>query len=157
MKQEEAGHDLGNHFGLVYVDLPVHEPDAPRRLALVRAAFDQIKREPDAIVALGVLGAMGVATSELEHIGIQLFTKKATVMITNVPGPPVEIHLAGKRLSELLVWAPVSGHIAVGLSLLSYAGGVRLGVFADVKRMPDPERLVQSYRDELVALTSTAR
>lgn len=77
-------------------------------------------------------------------------------MVTNVPGPPVEIHLAGKPLSEMLVWAPVSGHIGVGLTLLSYAGQVRLGVAADALRVPEPRALVRAYEEELAALISTA-
>ena len=93
---------------------------------------------------------------EIEHIGIQLFTRKASVMITNVPGPPVEIHLAGSPLSEMLVWAPVSGHIGLGVSLLSYAGQVRLGIVADAKRVADPRAIVSAYEAELAAFTSTA-
>ncbi|MBI3205996.1 MAG: DUF1298 domain-containing protein [Myxococcales bacterium] len=148
--------DLGNHFGLVYVPLAIDATDRLDRLSKLRASFDAIKAQPDAVVALGVLGAMGVATSEIEHIGIQLFTRKASVMITNVPGPPVEIHLAGSPLSEMLVWAPVSGHIGLGVSLLSYAGQVRLGIAADAKRVLEPRAIVSAYEAELAALTSTA-
>lgn len=148
--------ELGNHFGLVYVPLAIDAADRHERLKKLQASFDAIKAQPDAVVALGVLGAMGVATSEIEHIGIQLFTRKASVMITNVPGPPVEIHLAGSPLSEMLVWAPVSGHIGLGVSLLSYAGQVRLGIAADAKRVADPRAIVSAYEAELAAFTSTA-
>ena len=148
--------ELGNHFGLVYVPLAIDAADRYERLKKLQASFDAIKAQPDAVVALGVLGAMGVATSEIEHIGIQLFTRKASVMITNVPGPPVEIHLAGSPLSEMLVWAPVSGHIGLGVSLLSYAGQVRLGIAADAKRVADPRAIVSAYEAELAAFTSTA-
>lgn len=156
VKPNAASPALGNHFGLVYVPLPIAIQDREARLRFLRDAFEEIKRDPDAIVALGVLGAMGVATSELEHIGIELFTRKASVMITNVPGPPAEIHLAGSALSEMLVWAPVSGHLGLGLSLLSYAGQVRLGVAADTKRVPEPRALVRLYEEELEALLSAS-
>lgn len=156
VREPGAGDDLGNHFGLVYVPLPIAIDDRLARLRTLRQSFEQLKRDPDAVVALGVLGAMGVTSSEIEHIGIELFTRKATVMVTNVPGPPVEIHLAGKPLSEMLVWAPVSGHIGVGLTLLSYAGQVRLGVAADALRVPEPRALVRAYEEELAALISTA-
>lgn len=159
VRPDAEGPELGNHFGLVYVPLPVGVDDPFARLRTLRESFEEIKREPDAVVALGVLGAMGVATSELEHIGIELFTKKASVMITNVPGPPVEIHLAGSALSEMLVWAPVSGYLGLGMTLLSYAGQVRMGVASDKKRIPEPRALVRAYEEELELLlgpTSTA-
>ncbi len=156
VRDASAGDELENHFGLVYVSLPIAVRDRGERLRQLHQSFESIKAQPDAVVALGVLGALGVASTEIEHIGIQLFTRKASVMITNVPGPPVEIHLTGSALSEMLVWAPVSGQIGVGLSLLSYAGQVRLGVAADARRLPDPRVLVRFYEEELAALTSTA-
>lgn len=152
VRPRETEHDLGNHFGLVYVPLPFGIDDPAERIRQVKQRFDALKADPDAVVSLGVLAAMGVATSELEHIGIDLFTKKASVMITNVPGPPLPIHLAGRRLREMVVWAPVSGHLGLGLTLLSYAGEVRLGVAADALRVPNPGRLARSFPDEVEVL-----
>jgi diacylglycerol O-acyltransferase / wax synthase len=149
VRQEEAGHRFGNHFGLVYLSLPLGETDPIARLREVGRRFAQIKSQPDAVVALGVLAAMGIATAQLEHIGIELFTKKATVMITNVPGPPSMIHLIGKPLRDMMLWAPVSGHIGAGMSLITYDGRVRLGIAADVLRMPEPEQVAEDFVAEL--------
>lgn len=142
-------HELGNHFGLVFLDLPLREPDPLERVRLVKLRMDTIKSAPDAVVSLGVLGAMGVATTEIERIGVDLFTRKASVMITNVPGPPGELHLAGRALEHIMVWAPVSGHIGLGISLLSYNGEVRMGVAADTGRIPDPEALVAAFERDI--------
>jgi hypothetical protein len=149
VKRDDDGEALGNHFGLVYLDLPLDVTGPLERIREVKRRMDAIKAQPDAVVALGVLSAMGLATNELEHIGIELFTKKATVMITNAPGPPVPIHFAGKRLTDLMVWAPVSGHIGIGLSLVSYAGRVRLGIAADARLLPDPSELGRAFVAEL--------
>jgi len=152
VRGKDHGHDLGNHFGMVYVSLPLSITDPIERLQEVKRRFDEVKAEPDAVVSLGVLSAMGVATAELEHIGVELFTKKATVMITNVPGPPGRIHLAEQPVSDMLVWAPVSGNIGVGLTLLSYADHVRLGIAADALRVPNPTELAAAFTDEVEAL-----
>jgi WS/DGAT/MGAT family acyltransferase len=156
VKEADAGHALGNHFGLVYVELPLHIADSKQRVAELSKRLSAIKESPEAIVALSVLGALGIASSEIEHIGIDLFTRKATVMVTNVPGPPSEIHLAGRPLSSVMVWAPVSGHIGVGLSLLSYAGKVRLGIATDVRRCEDPRSIAERFARELDELVSSA-
>ncbi len=145
-------HELGNHFGLVFLDLPLREPDPLERVRLVKLRMDVIKAAPDAVVALGVLDAMGIASSEIERIGVDLFTRKASVMITNVPGPPSELHLAGRTLKNIMVWAPVSGHIGLGVSLLSYSGELRMGVTADVRRVPEPEALVALFEREIEML-----
>jgi hypothetical protein len=140
-----AAGELGNHFGLVFVPLPIGIEGIDARIAAAKATMDDLKHAPDALVALGVLAAFGVASEELERIGVDVFTRKASLMVTNVPGPPAELHLAGRRLTTLVVWAPVSGHIGVGVSLLSYAGMVRMGVAADAGLVPDPEAITAAF------------
>ncbi|MCA9598902.1 MAG: wax ester/triacylglycerol synthase family O-acyltransferase [Myxococcales bacterium] len=155
VKAADSGHGLGNHFGLVYLDLPLAESDPLARVHETQRRTAAIKASPEAMVALSVLGALGVASSEIEHIGIELFTRKATVMVTNVPGPPQTIHLAGKPLDGIMVWAPVAGHIGVGLSLLSYAGQVRLGISTDALRCSDPKSIVRMFEHEIVRLVTS--
>jgi len=88
----------------------------------------------------------------IEHLGVQLFASKATVLITNVPGPTSEVHLAGQRIDSLMVWAPVSGGLGVGFSLLSYGDHVRLGVSTDATLVSDPASVVAAFERELDAL-----
>lgn len=141
----QQGSELGNHFGLVFLPMPVHLPEAEARIGHAKKAMDDLKRAPDALVAMTVLGAMGMASEGLERIGIDIFTKKASLLLTNVPGPAEHLHLLGRRLSSVLVWAPVSGNIALGVTLLSYAGSIRLGVSADARVIEDPRAIVEAF------------
>lgn len=148
------GHEgMGNHFGLVYADLPVAAEEPLERLSLARRAMQEAKESPDAHVAVGVLGALG-ASQPLEQIGIELFTSKASMLITNVPGPPMSVHLAGHELVAPVVWAPVSGSLGLGFSLLSYAGSLRLGVATDESVPVAPSALVRAFEQELDALAA---
>jgi hypothetical protein len=61
------------------------------------------------------------------------------------------VHLAGRSVKGLLVWAPVSGGIGLGFSLLSYADHVRLGVSSDAGRIDDPSALVRAFVAEIDA------
>jgi diacylglycerol O-acyltransferase len=144
--------DLGNHFGLVFLDLPVGRADADERLRVARARMDKIKHAPDAIVSLEVLGAMGLARPVMEDVAIELFTSKASIMFTNVAGPPELVHLAGKPLSSMVVWAPVSGRLALGVSALSYAGVMHVAFKADARRIAEPAALLTDLDAELDAL-----
>ncbi len=152
LQGEHADGGLGNHFGLVYVPLPLAGESAVERVRAMKREMDVIKAAPDAIVAFEVLAAMGVAAPEMERIGIDLFTRKASVMVTNIPGPPAVVHLSGRAVSDMMVWAPVSGHIAVGISLLSYGGAVRLGVATDASLVPRPARIVDAFHADLAEL-----
>lgn len=145
---------LGNHFSLVFVDLPITIADRRARLVEAKARMDRVKAEPDAIVGLSVIAAMGIASREVEHLGVDLFTSKASAIVTNVAGPEEVVHLHGHEVRSLMVWAPVSGSIGLGLSLLSYADTLRLGVATDALRVSDPESIVRAFEQEIDALTS---
>ncbi len=146
----------GNHFGLAYLPLPVDRAARAERVRDVRAGMDAIKSQPDATVAFVVLGAMGLASPRLERFGIELFTKKATMLVTNVPGPTGRVQVAGEDVTSMVVWAPTSGSIGLGFSLLTYAGELRLGVSADAHLVPDPSALVGCFERELDAMTREA-
>lgn len=150
--QGDERHGLGNHFGLVFLDLPVDIPDPQQRLREVKRRMDTIKQGDDATVAFAVLDAIGTASSELEHIALEVFTRKASLLTTNVPGPPSHATLGGRKLETMLVWAPVSGYIGLSLTMLSYAGEVRLGVSADAQRVASPRKLADAFTRQLEAL-----
>lgn len=137
--------ELGNHFGLVFVPLPIAEASPEERIRATKREMDLIKQQPDALVALSVLGAMGIASEDIERIGIDVFTRKASLLVTSVPGPPTKLHLVGATLQRMLVWAPQSGHIGLGVSLLSYAGELRMGIASDAGLVPNPESIVASF------------
>lgn len=146
----------GNHFGLVYLPLPVHVPSREGRTRAVKAAMDAIKAAPDTTVAFAVLGAMGLVSPTLERLGIDLFTCKASMLITNVPGPAGVVRVAGQEVRSIVVWAPTSGSLGLGFSLLTYAGELRLGVAADAGLVSDPQALVVAFEREIEAMRAQA-
>jgi len=143
--------DFGNHFGLVFLPITLAPMPPLDRVREMKRRMDEVKQSPDAVVALGVLAAMGVASADIERIGVDLFTAKASLLVTNVPGPPARVHVAGKELTSVIVWAPVSGSVGLGVSLLSYGGEVRVGVSADARRVPDPRAIVEAVEGEVAA------
>ena len=64
------------------------------------------------------------------------------------------IHLAGATVRSVMFWVPQSGDVGLGVSILSYAGEVRLGIAADALRVPDPENLVAGFERELGELAA---
>jgi len=149
--------ELGNNFGLVYLDLPLDVADPVERLAITHRRMAAIKQSPEATVALEVLGAIGIVPRPVEDLAIALFTLKASVMITNIAGPPGPLHLEGARVAGMSVWAPVSGLLGLGISILSYAGTVRIGVAADGGLIPEPAKIAGAIARQLKVLASAMR
>ncbi len=143
------GPHLGNRFGLVFVDLPVSEPDAGRRAtAIGRGAWrERVRSEAVAtFVGLTVLGTLPAATQAL---AVRLLGARASAVVTNVRGPGAPVDLAGRRVERITFFVPMTGAVGVGISVLSYAGTVTVGVCADAGRLPDPAPLARWIEDDL--------
>lgn len=152
IRSNEEMTQLGNKFSLVFLPLPVGLGDPLDRLNFVREHMDNLKKSPEIPVAFNILKGIGMSPAELQEVMVTMFGMKATAVLTNVPGPPIPLYLAGRKISGLMFWVPQSGRVSLGLSILSYAGKVFLGVASDVGLVPDPETIVDGFYAEYEAL-----
>jgi len=143
---------LGNRFGLVFLPLPVGLKDPIARLAVLKQRMDSIKDSREAVVAFGILTAAGFSPRQVENIIVDLFGKKGTAVMTNVPGPRKLLYLAGKPIRFIMFWVPQPGGLGLGISILSYKGEVLVGVATDAGLIPDPEEIVRGFQEEIKAL-----
>jgi hypothetical protein len=141
--------EMGNRFGLAFVGLPIGEPDAAVRVRKLKHSMDAIKSSLMATVAFDLLRMFGIAGRYVEKIGVGIFTRKATLMVTNVPGPRARLRLAGRELSSVMVWAPTSGGMGLSATLVSYGGELRVGIAADANLQIQPEALVRDFERAL--------
>ncbi len=139
---------LGNSFGLVFLSLPVGIEDPLERLSELKRRMDLIKGTPEAIVAFGILNTMGLVSPTIVDIIVDIFEKKATTVMTNVPGPREVRYFAGKAIRGVMFWVPQSGRLGLGVSIISYAGEVLAGIASDAGLTPDPETIVESLHVE---------
>ena len=148
----EHAKKLGNHFGLVFLDLPVGEDNPIRRLERVAECMNNLKNSRQAIVAFGLLAALGMAPAALQGVALELFSRKATAVATNVPGPQQPLYMGGCRMREMMFWVPQTGSIGIGISILSYNNQVHFGLIADAKLIPDPDAVIRRFGPEFEKL-----
>lgn len=146
--------ELGNRFGLVLLALPIAIADPDERLRTIHERMAEIKRSREGAVSYGILGAMGVAPPAVEDRLIDLFSAKASLVLTNVTGPREPVHVAGVRVGGVLVWAPCAGAVSMSVSIFSYAGDVSVGFLVDAGLVPDPDALVARLGEELAELAA---
>lgn len=143
---------LGNEFGLVFASLPVGERHPLARLYSVHRDMEALKHSSQAVVAFWLLAALGLLPDVIEHQAIELFTAKASAVISNVPGPREPLYVAGARIERQFFWVPQAGSIGVGVSLLTYDGAVHFGVVTDRHLIPHPEQITTRFVDEFERL-----
>jgi WS/DGAT/MGAT family acyltransferase len=143
---------LGNKFGLVFVDLPVGTRNPLQRVYTMHDTMRALKGSLQPPMTLMVLGMMGMLPAVLQAPAIELFSRKGTVVASNVPGPQAPLYLCGQRIAEMYFWVPQSGSMGVGVSLLSYAGKVFVGMIADRALVADPGQVVGRFGPEFERL-----
>jgi WS/DGAT/MGAT family acyltransferase len=157
LRPHAESHRLGNRFGLVFLGLPLGIEDPLERLFAVRRRMRALKDSAQAAMIYQVLWAMGVMPRPVFDLAVDIFGSKATAVVTNVVGPKERISIAGAPLRQAMFWVPCSGHLGLGVSLLSYAGSVWVGVQSDAGLVPDPERILAGFEDEVDALLALRR
>ena len=153
---EPLPRELGNRFGLVYLDLPVGMRTAKARLQEVKRLMSDIKSSQQGPVAYGILGLLGHTPELAERYAIDMFSSRGSCVLTNVPGPREHVYMAGTPVRGALAWAPTSGSVGMSISIFSYAGEVTVGLLVDANLVPDPDRVIKSFHAELPKLERLA-
>ncbi len=141
-------HQLGNHFGLVPLLLPVGIAHPITRVFEVRRRMEKLKGSYQPVLAMGLLGVLGVCPKTVQSQILDVLARRASAVMTNVPGPQKQLWLCGEKLAEQMFWVPQSGDIGIGVSILSYNGQVQMGVITDKRFVPDPEKIVARFEPE---------
>jgi diacylglycerol O-acyltransferase len=144
--------ELGNVFGLTFLELPVGAAEPLERLARAKRGMDGIKRSPEALTFMGLLSLFGQTPKAVEDVASDLFGSKATLVLTNVRGPRRPLFLAGSRIERQLFFVPHPVSLGVGISVLSYNDEVVLGVIGDSEVLAEPAQLSERFVREVAML-----
>ena len=163
----EAGNtDLNNQVSMMFVGLATDIKDPlqrlPRSAPIAVAAKEvtgQIKTAiPTDFPSFGAPWLMsGLASLYGRSRLANVMPPLANVAISNVPGSPVPLYLAGRQGREL---HPVSipGHgVALNITVQSYDGVLGFGITACRRAVPDPQSLAVYLRGALAELLAAVR
>ncbi len=156
LRAQDDAWQLGNRFGLAPLVLPIGIDNPVARVYAVRARMNALKSSYQPLLAFAVLAVAGQMTKPVQDMILGLFSKKATAVMTNVPGPAVPLKFCGSTLRQTMFWVPASGDIGVGVSILSYGGGVQFGLITDDALCADPQAIIDRFEPEFESLLMLA-
>ncbi|MBP6899459.1 MAG: wax ester/triacylglycerol synthase family O-acyltransferase [Burkholderiaceae bacterium] len=153
-----------NQASMSLVSLGTHLSDLRRRLAHIKAATAAMKSTmgnlksvlPTDFPSIGVPWLMEAVTSLYGKARVaERVPQLANVVISNVPGPPVPLYLAGARMRCNWPTSIVVHGIALNITVESYDQQMDFGLVADGAAVADLRALAEALRaafDELPLL-----
>ena len=149
----DQAYKLGNRFGLVPLVLPIGVENPIERVYEVRRRMRELKGSYQPLLAFSLLAVAGLLVKPAQDMMLGVFAKKTTAVMTNVPGPREKLKFCGSTLEQSMFWVPQSGDVGLGVSILSYGGGVQFGVISDTLLCPDPQRIIDEFLPEFAKLS----
>jgi WS/DGAT/MGAT family acyltransferase len=150
---------VDNQASLTLLSLGTHVADDRRRLDHVKAATQAMKRTlskvknvlPTDFPSLGVPWLTGAASAIYRRASARL-PPLANVAISNVPGPPVPLYLAGAKMLTNYPCSIVTHGLGLNVTVQSYDQSLDFGLMADAKAMPDVRKLAAAVAAAFDAL-----
>ena len=137
------------------VSLGTHIPDLTKRLAHVKAATAAMKQTmgslksvlPTDFPSIGVPWLMEAATKLYGKAKVaERIPLLANLVISNVPGPPVPLYLAGARMVSNFPTSIVMHGIGLNITVESYDRQMDFGLVADAQALPNVRALADAIR-----------
>ena len=155
--------EVNNQVSMVQCPIPTHLDDPLERLRAITAATMGIKRSvgefrhliPTDFPGLGApKWAPGLSRMWARSRLAERLPPLANVAISNVPGPPVPLFLAGAAVRHIFPVSIVTHGLGLNITVQTYAGMLEFGITACKRALPRPQALAQALQpalDELLA------
>ena len=138
---------LGNQVSMTLVELGTHQADPLKRLAVIIASTGKVKTSmqslkgllptdyPSLLAPWLVGGAAKMALTAFGKLGSSALASKlplvANLVISNVPGAPVPLYLAGAEVLSFHPLSIITHGLGLNITIQTYAGRVEFGIVAD--------------------------
>jgi WS/DGAT/MGAT family acyltransferase len=165
VRTDEQIGTYGNRIMLMAAPLRTDEPDPVRRLQATHDAMKDMKARHRALPAELLQDVNHfippAVFARAARITFRLSTSRAgsptwNLVISNVPGPQFPLYMAGGRLIANYPVSVITDGMGLNITVMSYDGGLDIGIVADRDQMPDVWKLIGWMREGLQELADAA-
>lgn len=156
---------FGNQISMMFVPIPTTTADPIEALEAAAAELGVAKARQKALPAKALRDVTQFippalhqrasrAMFGLSRIGIR---PPYNVVISNVPGPPIDLYTAGAHLEALYPVSIILDHAAINVTVMSYKGSIDIGITADREQTPDVQDIVDGMQRAVKVLLKRTR
>ncbi len=152
--------NLGNQVSMSLVELGTHLAHPLKRMNAIMASTAKVKTSmqslkgllptdyPSLLAPWLVGGAAKAALNAYGKSGLaSRLPMVANLAISNVPGPPVPLYLAGAKIVSFHPLSIVLHGLALNITIQTYAGHVDFGIVAGKKALPHAQALANAIEE----------
>ena len=163
VRTEEERGTFGNQVSIMIVPIPTHLDDPAARIAFANEKLSGAKERHSALPAKALRDVTTFVPPALHTrasrviFGLtasQLTRPLFNLVISNVPGPPMDIYSGGARLEALYPLSIIADGTGLNVTVMSYRDAIDIGITADRTQTPDVQTIVEGMRDELADLVA---
>jgi WS/DGAT/MGAT family acyltransferase len=161
VRTDEQSGTYGNRISVMFIPIPTDVADPVGRLRAAHEAMASAKTRHRALPAEALQDVTNfippAINARAARVMLQLSASKVmrplyNLVISNVPGPPIPIYMAGALLEHNYPVSVITNGAGLNITVLSYLDRVDFGIVADREQMPDLDNLIESLRTDLAAL-----
>jgi WS/DGAT/MGAT family acyltransferase len=146
----DADRISGNRISVMLTSLPTQLTD-PIERCLAASAAAKVAKEKSRLLGLGMMAELteyipGGALERFARRGSE--TRRAdrakpqtNLVVSNVPGPKEQIHIAGYPVTNLFSVGPLSDGCGINITMWSYRDQLEVSVLSDPILVPEPQRI----------------
>ena len=146
---------MGNQVSAMLIQLATDEPDPIERIRIIHKSTTSGKMYQGAIGAKTLSSYLEFVPFGLAGQAAKLYTRLnvtervnpiMNLTITNVPGPQMDLYMAGHKLLAIMAMAPIIDGMGLMIAVLSYNGILSLSVTSCPDLMPDLDNFARYLR-----------
>ncbi len=157
-----------NLLSPMLVSLATGVDDPVERLRAVAASARRAKDQErdvgfDVVLGWAQVAVPGLASAAARWASrlrlVEHIRPPCNLIVSNVPGPPIPLYLAGARVDAVFPMGPVTDGVGLNITVLSYVGRMYFGLVADAVAAPalfGLAALLGPALEELVKAAATA-
>ena len=164
VRTEEQMGTFGNRVSGMIVPLPTHIEDPVERLMFSHETMNMGKEAHSALPAEAMRDISTFIPPALHARAARMATELSgrftrppwNTIVSNVPGPPVDLYCCGARLEAQYPLSIISDGMGLNVTIMSYRDSVDIGITADREQSPEVQRVVAAMQDALKELLAAA-